>query len=294
MAHGTGGQESREPALDAAQRRDQPRDGIGGDALRCQLAWRGPHRAIENRAGDETPIEQRRETRPQLQVAQLGKHQRDRRILARHRPANPQRAIERLVGEAKRFGFVGHPEARIEPGLEGELAQQRQAERVDRADRDVGQVLPQQRPPARLDAALLGRAPERRQDALAHLGRRLARERDGQDVPRLDAGAHQVDVAVHQHARLARARRGLEDDVQARVDGIGAIGGVGQSWPTPVPKCRVPERRRREPGRPSSNGRRGFVGIHVVLAAHGRKRTALAQGRGRGGAEETPRVQSRR
>ena len=128
-----------------------------GDPFRRQLAWRGPHGAIQNRAGHEPPVEQPGQTRPQLQVAQLGKHHRDGRVLARHRAADAQRAIERLVGQAQRFGLVGHAESGIEPGLERKLAQQRQAEGVDGADRDFRQVLPQHPPSALVDAALLGR-----------------------------------------------------------------------------------------------------------------------------------------
>ena len=228
MAHRTSSQESGEPTLDSAQRRDQPCDGISGDALGGQLSWRWPHGTVEDRAGHQAAVEQPGQTGPQLQIAQFGKHHRDGRVFSSDRAANAQSAIECLVGQPQRLGLVGHPKARIEPGLEGELAQQRQAEGVDRADRDLRQVLSQHLPPARIDAALFGRAFERRQNPLPHLGRRLAGEGDRQDVPRLDASAYQVDIAIHQHARLARARRGLEDDVQARIDRIGAIGGVGE------------------------------------------------------------------
>ncbi len=108
-----------------------------GDPFRRQLAWRRPHGAIENRAGHEPPIEQPGQARPQLQVTQFGKHHRDGRVLARHGAADAQRAVQRLVGQAQRFGLVGHAESGVEPGLERKLAQQRQAERVDGADGDV-------------------------------------------------------------------------------------------------------------------------------------------------------------
>ena len=55
-------------------------------------------------------------------------------------------------------------------------------------------------------------------DPLPHLGGGLARERDREDVLGLDAGAQQVDVALDEHARLARAGRGLEHDVARRID----------------------------------------------------------------------------
>ena len=56
-------------------------------------------------------------------------------------------------------------------------------------------------------------------DALAHLGRRLPRERDRQDVGRIDARLEQIDVARDEHRRLPGAGRCLEHDVVARVDG---------------------------------------------------------------------------
>ena len=49
--------------------------------------------------------------------------------------ADAQRVVERLRRQPADLGVVGHAEARIEVGLERELAQQRQAERVDGADR---------------------------------------------------------------------------------------------------------------------------------------------------------------
>ncbi len=79
-----------------------------------------------------------------------------------------------------------------------------------------------------IDPAFVGDPVEPREDAIAHLGGGLASEGDRQDVARLDAGANQVDVAVDEHVRLARAGRGLEHDIQARVDRGRAIGGVGQ------------------------------------------------------------------
>ena len=96
--------------------------------------------------------------------------------------------IERLLDQARHLGLVGHLEAGIEVGLERELAQQRQAERVDRADRDVAEAVAQS-PPA-LPVSNSERAAARRSssdDPLAHLGRGLARERDREDVGRLDA-----------------------------------------------------------------------------------------------------------
>ena len=55
-------------------------------------------------------------------------------------------------------------------------------------------------------------------DPLPHLGGGLAREGDRQDVLGLDAGSQQVDVALHEHARLAGAGGGFEHDVSGRID----------------------------------------------------------------------------
>ena len=131
-----------------------------------------------------------------------------------------QRSVERLLDDPRHFGLVGHLEARIQIRFERELVQQRQAERVDGADRD--------RPPA--DRAGRSSAPGRsptvcrgvsqlRDDALAHLGGSFSRERDRQDVGRIDARLHEVYVPRHQYRRLAGAGRGLEHDVVARIDG---------------------------------------------------------------------------
>ena len=78
----------------------------------------------------------------------------------------------------------------------------------------------QRAPDARRRTRPIGR-PARRvdSDAIAHLGRGLARERDGQDVARIDAGLEQAHVPIDQHARLARPGRRLEHDVVARIDG---------------------------------------------------------------------------
>ena len=55
-------------------------------------------------------------------------------------------------------------------------------------------------------------------DALAHLGRGLPRERDRQDVGRIDAALEQVDVARDEDRRLAGSRRRLENDVVRGID----------------------------------------------------------------------------
>ena len=87
-----------------------------------------------------------------------------------------------------------------------------------------------------------GAAGKQRVEALAHLGRRLVGERDGEHLPRTDAlVGHHVRDAVREHARLARARAGKHQERAVRtehgvalsgveavdVDGGGAVGGGG-------------------------------------------------------------------
>ena len=164
----------------------------------------------------------------QAELAELGEEQRHLRSLGRQAAADAQRAFERLVDQSRRFGFVGELEAGIDVGLERKLAQQREAERVDRRDRDVGEAVADLRHSSG-GMRLLAVAPrELVQDALPHLGRGLARERDREDVARLDAGEQQPDVAIDQHARLARPGRRLERDVARRIDRQRARLGIAQ------------------------------------------------------------------
>ena len=62
---------------------------------------------------------------------------------------DPQRLIERLLDEPRHLGLVGHVEPGIDVRLERKLAQQRQAERVDRADGDVAEPIAQLAPSRR-------------------------------------------------------------------------------------------------------------------------------------------------
>ncbi len=130
--------------------------------------------------------------------------------------ADAQRLIERLADQPRHLGVVREVEAGIDVGFERKLAQQRQAEGVDRRDRDVAEPLLQVAPARGVELGQTARLLQPIDDALPHLGRGLAREGDREDVIRLDAGAQQVDVALDQHARLAGAGRRLEDDVLRR------------------------------------------------------------------------------
>ena len=80
-------------------------------------------------------------------------------------------------------------------------AEEARADRVERAEHDLVRGLA-----------------EVRDDALAHLARRLVRERDGEDAPRRDGrDVDEVGDAVGDHARLAGAGPG--EDQQRAVDG---------------------------------------------------------------------------
>ena len=183
-------------------------------------------------------------------------------------------AIDGVLGETRRLGLVGDGEAGGEAGLERELAQQRVAERVDGADGDVADAIAQRQPARAPRVALGGGAAQLRDDALAHLGGGLAGEGDGQDVRGIDADAQQVDVALHQHRRLAGAGRGLEHDVVARIDGVGARRLVGRER---ARRCRdrVGARRPGSSSKSNSPGCGLFV-TDVVLAAHRREAAEVA------------------
>ena len=117
-------------------------------------------------------------------------------------------------------------ERRVDAGLDGELAQQPAGEPVDGAD---GRVV--QRVERRLDRRRRGRARrsavrkplELLADALAQLAGRLLREGDGGDGAHVAGAAlgieHAAHVALDEHARLARACAGLEQERGAQVAG---------------------------------------------------------------------------
>ena len=192
--------------------------GAGGRQIARSLLQKPAQRVRR----DEPAIEQRRDAGAQAPLAELREHQRHIVVVARDAAADPQRLVERLADQARHLGLVGEIEAGIDVGLERELAQQRQTERVDRRDRDVAEPLLQIAPASGVELRQAARLLQPIDDALPHLGGGLARERDREDVIRLDAGAQQVDVALDEHARLAGAGRRLEDDVLRRIDGVGA------------------------------------------------------------------------
>ena len=79
-------------------------------------------------------------------------------------------------------------------------------------------------------AAFRGRA-QRRQNAPPHLRGGLPRERDRQDVARVDARTKQIDVAVNEHPRLPRPCRRLQRHVEAGIHGALTPGAIALGDP---------------------------------------------------------------
>ena len=177
------------------------------------------HESIERVARHQPSIEQRGQRLPQSRFAQLRKQQRHIRIVERDAAADRQRAIQRRLDEARRFGFIGEVEAGIDTGLERKFMQQREAERVDGADPDVAKPVADLAPAGGRDAAFAVTLPQRRHHALTHLGGGFASKGDGEDVARRHAGFEQAHVAIDEHARLARARGRFERDIAPRIHG---------------------------------------------------------------------------
>ena len=78
---------------------------------------------------------------------QAGQHHRHREVVGGHRAADREGSVQGLLDQPGHLGLVGHPEPGVEVRLEGKLAQQGQAERIDGADGDLAQPVTQ-RPPA--------------------------------------------------------------------------------------------------------------------------------------------------
>ena len=151
---------------------------------------------------DQPPIQQRGDAGPQPSLAQLREHQRHIVVFLRDRPADAQRLIERFADQARHIGVGRQIKARVDVRFERKLAQQRQAERIDRRNRDVAETLLQVAPPSGVEFREAARLLEAVDDPLPHLGRGLARERDREDVIGLDASAQEVDVPLHKHTGL--------------------------------------------------------------------------------------------
>ena len=116
-------------------------------------------------------------------------------------------------------------------------------------------------------------------NAAAHLGRRLARERDREDVCGIDAAAQEIEVAIDEHVRLAGAGRRLEHDVVRGIDGPRSRGVRSSIVDRPSstsasmdpwtmddrPIERQPVRRRQRS--PSGTPRRARQRVHMIVSA---------------------------
>ena len=126
-----------------------------------EIARAAREEAVERVPGDQPPIEQRGQAvarAARCRAAPAPARRRDRsRAMA---DQDPHRPIERRGDEPRHLGLVGEIEGRIDVRLERELAQQRQAERVDGADGDVAEPIAQIQP-ARADRAPIARAAPR-------------------------------------------------------------------------------------------------------------------------------------
>ena len=213
-------QECGEPSRNRLQDVLERRRRVAADLERLQVARAAGEEAVECVTGHEPAIDERGQAISSAPDAELRQHQGDVAILARDRHQDPHRPIERGGDEPRDLGFVRELEGGIDVRLERELAKQRQAERVDRADGDVAQSIAEVEPARPIELGCGGGTAQLAQDALAHLGRRLPRERDRQDVGRIDPRLEQVDVSGDEHRCLPRAGRCLQHHVVPGVDGV--------------------------------------------------------------------------
>ena len=212
----------REKSLDASgetgEDAPQPLERVLARALGGQIARPCRERAIDRIIDDEPAVDHVREAVAQPLLAQLGKQQPHVVVGPRQTAADVERAIQRLLHQARHLRLVRHLEAGIEIRLERKLAKQRQAERVDRADGDVARALAHVAPQFLIRSRRLGARAQLVENAAPHLGGGLARKRDGEDVRRLDAAAQQVEIPIDEHMGLAGACRRLEHDVVRGID----------------------------------------------------------------------------
>ena len=203
----------------ASRRRDRTRRSSACWALRAGIAQRVP--------GDEPTIDQPRQALRAVETRRARRRaapSRVRRWPARGRREACDRAPRR-PGAASRFRRRGRSRDRRRPRAETRAAARGRTRRSSRWRCRRGSRESRATTPAAM--RLVAMAPRQFvQDALPHLGRGLARERDREDVARLDAGQQQADVAIDQHARLAGAGRGFERDVSRRIDRLAPRLGV--------------------------------------------------------------------
>ena len=208
-------------ALQPAPRkiRQQPR----GGALFKRLA-RQAHRLL--RARKERPRIGARHHKPMQRERQFAQFLlriapvRREESVAAHLVAAIYRVLHCLMAEHAALLLVADAKAGVDGKRLKVLAQQVAAEPVQRGDARAGErhhLFAQRR--------ILPRGlAERLADALAHFARRRVGERDDQHVFNRAALAHELHDALHQHGRLARARRRADDQAVSPVgDGVALL-----------------------------------------------------------------------
>ena len=131
------GQKSFDTPCEARKDSAQPLECVSAGALGRQIARAGRQRAGDRVIDDKPPVDHVRKPVAQTLFSKLGKQQPHVVVCARKAATDVERPVERFIHQARHLRFVGHLETGIEIRLERELAEERQAERVDGADGDV-------------------------------------------------------------------------------------------------------------------------------------------------------------
>ena len=172
---GTVVQERVEPAAGNGERLAQAScRGLARDGRR-QIARPFLQKPAQRVRRHQTPIQQRRNAAPQTPLAELREHQRDVVIFSRDTTTDAQRLIERLPDEPGHLGVVRQLESGIDVGFERKLAQQREAEGVDRRDGDVAEPRLQIAPARGVELVSAARFLQAIDNALPQLGGKAAR-----------------------------------------------------------------------------------------------------------------------
>ena len=186
-------------------------------ALTGETTWCPGKEPVQRNRYDEPAIQQRGQGDTGPPRPKLGEQHRYPRIASSQSRPDRQRSFRSLFRETRDLGLVGHPEPGVEVGFERKLPQQRQAEGINRADLNLTDPITKIRPLG-LQSRRVGRVgSELADDPLAHIRGSLTRERDGQDVGRVDAGAQEIEIPRHQDRGLSGARGCFEHDVLRRV-----------------------------------------------------------------------------
>src|SRR6266850_2230492 len=121
-----------EAVADAAEDVAQAR----GGELACfgagQVARTALQESTQGLRRDQPAIQQRGNPGAEAALAELREHQRHVVVFPRDAAADAERLVQRLGDETRDVGVGGEIEARIDVRFEWELAEEREAERVDR------------------------------------------------------------------------------------------------------------------------------------------------------------------